>query len=131
MNRMIALTTATALVAGSGLALAAPASADGPEKHARGTIGTATYEISAEKDDRRYEVDADLDGVPAGSTWRMVVRHDGEVVAKRTARAARDEGRYDADFRSVRRPDTAGADTFKVTLERVDGTAKVTRTLGF
>jgi hypothetical protein len=82
MKRTIALTAATAVVAGSGFALATPAFADGPEKQAHGTIGGARYEISAEKDDGRYEVDADLDGVP-GSTWKLVVRHDGKVIAKR------------------------------------------------
>lgn len=133
MKRTIALTTATALVAGSGaLLVAAPAQADGPERHARGTIAGAQYEISAEKDNGRFEVDADIDRVPAGSTWKMVVRHDGKKVATRTATAVRDDdGHYDADFRDVKRADSAGKDVFKVTLKRTDGAGSVTRTLSF
>lgn len=132
MNRTIALTTAAALVAGTAtLAVAGAAQADGPERHAHGTVAGARYEMSAEKDNGRFEVDADLDGVPAGSTWRMVVRHDGTKVATRTAGAVRDDGRYDVDFPEVRRSDSSGADTFKVTLTRTDGAGKVTRTLTF
>lgn len=133
MKRMIALTTATALVAAPvALLVAAPAQADGPERHAHGSVAGAHYEISAEKDDGRFEVDADLDGVPAGSAWKMVVRHDGKKVATRTATAVRDDdGRYDADFRDVRRPNSAGKDVFKVTLTRTDGAGSVTRTLSF
>ncbi|WP_343908235.1 hypothetical protein, partial [Nocardioides aquiterrae] len=110
---------------------AAPAQADGPERHAHGTVAGARYEISAEKDAGRFEVDADLDGVPAGSAWKMVVRHDGEKVATRTAKAVRDDGRYDVDFREVRRGDSAGKDVFRVTLTRTDGAGRVTRTLTF
>lgn len=131
MKRTIALTTATALAGGTALAVAVPARADGPERHAHGSIAGARYEISAERDGGRYEVDADLDGVRSGSTWRMVVRHDGAKVATRTAHAVRDDGGYDVDFRGVHRPDTRGGDTFKVTITRVGGPATVTRTLSF
>jgi hypothetical protein len=130
-KQLIALTTASALVAGTGAALlATPAQADGPERHARGQVAGAAYEIGVEKD-RRFEVDADLDGVPAGSSWRMVVRHDGERIGSSTARAVRDDGRYEVDFREIRSANTPGADTFKVTLKRVGTSTKVTRTLRF
>ncbi|MDF1606292.1 hypothetical protein [Nocardioides sp. YIM 152315] len=130
-NRMIALTTAGALVAGSAALLAAPvAQADGPERHAHGRVAGATYEIAVEKE-RRFEVDADIDGVPAGSTWRLVVVHDGERVGARTAAAVRDDGRWEVDFREVRSRNTAGPDRFKVTLTRVGGPGKVTRKLAF
>lgn len=130
-KRIIALSTAAALVAGSAATLVAvPAQADGPERHAHGRVAGAEYEISIEKE-RRFEVDADLDGVPAGSTWRMVVRHDGKRVGTSTARAVRDDGRWEVDFREVRSADTSGGDTFKVTLSRVGGAGKVTRTLSF
>ncbi|GAB3197182.1 hypothetical protein GCM10027062_08320 [Nocardioides hungaricus] len=134
MKRTIALTTAATLVAGPAalaVVLAGPAQADGPERQVSGSVAGARYHISADKEDGRYEVDADLDGVPAGSSWRMVVRHDGRKVATRTARAVRDDGRYDVDFAGVRRPDSAGRDVFKVTLTRTDGAGSVTRTLTF
>lgn len=128
MKRMIATSAVAALAAGS-VAAAPPADAGGPERHARGSIGGASYDISVEKD-RGFEVDADVDRVPAGSTWRMVVRHDGARVATRTAHAVRDDGRWEVDFREVRTRDTPGRDRFTVKLERVGGTA-VTRTLTF
>ena len=44
----------------------------------------------------------------------------------------RDDGRYEVDFREIRSANTAGADTFKVTIKRVGGGgSKVTRTLRF
>lgn len=131
MKRTIALTTATALAAGTAAVLVAvPAQADGPERHAHGRVAGAAYDITIEKD-RRFEVDADLDGVPAGSTWRMVVRHDGTRVGTSTARAVRDDGRWEVDFREVNSADTSGGDAFTVTLSRVGGSGKVTRTLSF
>ena len=132
MKRTIALTTATALAVGSGALLlaAAPAQADGPERHAHGNVAGARYEMSAEKDNGRFEVDADLEGVPSGSSWKMVVRHDGTKVATRTAQAGRDDGRSTST--SARSPGRlAGKDDFKVTLTRTDGAGKVTRTLTF
>ncbi len=131
MKRTITLTTATLVVAGgSTLLLTPPAHAD-LEKHARGTVAGARYDISVEKERGHFDVDAELDGVAARSAWKMVVRHDGAKVATRTARATRDDGRWEVDFREVRRPDTAGSDVFKVTLKRTDGAGKVTRTLRF
>lgn len=130
-KRSIALATAVALAGGTATAaLAAPASADGPERHAHGTIGGATYEIGIEKE-HRFEVDADLDGVPAGSTWKLVVRHDGKRIATRVAHAEPDDGRYEVDFREVHSRNTPGADRFKVKIVRVGGSDKVVRTLGF
>jgi hypothetical protein len=131
INRTLAAAvTAVALAGGSTALVAAPAQADGPEKQRRGTVAGASYEISVEKD-RRFEVDADLDGVRSGSQWRMVVRHEGHKVAVRTAGAVRDDGRYEVDFREVHTRDTRGNDRFSVTLERIDGPGKVTRTLVF
>lgn len=130
MKRTIALTTAGVVLAGSATALVAlPAAADGPEKHARGDVAGARFDISVEKDHGQFEVDADLDGVAASSNWKMIVRHDGERVATRTASAVRDDGQWEVDFNEVHRPNTSGKDTFKVTLKRTDGTGKVTRTL--
>jgi hypothetical protein len=132
LKRTMALTAATALVTGTGTMLAAaPAHADGPEKHAYGSVGGGRYAISAEKEHRYFEVDAELDGVAAGSTWRMVVRHAGKRVGSHTARAHRDDGRYEVDFREFNLRNTAGKDTFRVTLRRVNGSAQVTRTVLF
>ena len=130
-QRAAALSAASALLAGGFTALVAlPAHADGPERHARGSIAGGQYEISIEKE-RRFQVDVELDRVPANSTWRIVVRHEGRRGATRTARAAGDDGRWDVDFPEVRSGNTPGADTFRVRIQRVGGTAQVTRTLRF
>lgn len=130
MKKPIAATAVALVVAGAAAVGITTAQADGPERNAYGSITGGHYEISVEKEGR-FEVDADIDAVPAGSTWKMVVRHDGKRVATRTARATRDDGQYEVDFASVHRPDTTGKDAFTVTLKRVDGTAKVARTLRF
>jgi hypothetical protein len=131
LKRALALATTAVVAATPVFLVPAPAQAGGPERHAHGTVAGARYEMSAEKDNGRFEVDADLDGVAAGSRWKMVVRHYGTTVATRTADAVRDDGRFDVDFPEVRRPDTRGKDVFKVTLTRTDGAGKVTRTLRF
>jgi len=131
LKRTIALTAAGTLVAGTAATvLALPAHADGPERDAHGQVAGAAYEISIDKE-RKYEVDADIDGVAANSTWKMVVHHNGTKVGTRTADAKRDDGRWEVDFRDVRSADKAGKDTFKVKLVRTDGPGKVTRTLSF
>ena len=129
-KQLIALSTATLMIGtGAAALVAAPAQADGPERHAHGRVAGASYEIGIEKE-RRFEIDADLDGVPAGSTWKLYVRHEGKRIAVRTARAVRDDGRWEVDFRDVRASNTAGKDTFKVRIKQVGGPS-VTRTITF
>ncbi len=122
-----AATTAAGALVASAL-LAAPAQADGPEKHATGTVAGGFYDISVEKEGG-FEVSADIEGVPASSTWRIIVRHDGQKVGSQKLRSRLDDGQHEVDFRDFSSADTAGKDTFRVTLRRTDGTAKVTRTL--
>ena len=130
-KRTVASIAAGALIAAPAtVLLAGPASADGPEREARGTVAGAQYDISVEKDGR-FEVSADLDGVPSGSTWKVVVKHEGKKVGSQTRNAKRDDGRYEVDFRDFHSENTRGKDTFKVTIKRVDGAGKVTRTLTF
>lgn len=131
MKRMIALGAAGAVAATSAVALAAPAWADGPEREAHGKVGGARYDIDIDKEHGKFEVDVDLDDAPKGSTWKLVVRHDGTKVGVRTAKAVLDDGEYEVDFRDVHSANTPGKDTFKVKIVRTDGPGKVTRTLAF
>ncbi len=129
-RRTVATIAAGALIAAPAtVLLAGPASADGPEREARGTVAGARYEMSAEKE-RHFEVSADLDGV-AGidvADRRQARRQEGR---QPDPKAVRDDGRYEVDFRDFHSKNTAGKDTFKITLKRVDGAGKVTRTLTF
>ncbi|MFT4082084.1 MAG: hypothetical protein QM638_05820 [Nocardioides sp.] len=128
-HRAIALTAAGTVLAGSVVATSATAFADGPERHASGTIGKAHYDIEIEKE-KRYEVSVDLDGVAKGSTWKLRVRHDGRLITKQKRTAERDDGRYEVDFRDVGSRNTSGKDTFTVTILRAGG-GKAVRTLVF
>lgn len=107
------LATATA---GATVLVAAPASAD---VERRGTCAGATYELSVDRERGGFEVDADVDRARPSSEWRVTVRHDGAVAVSRTLRAD-DEGELDVD---AWRRDTAGSDTFTLTVRPAGGWA--------
>ncbi|MCW2791831.1 MAG: hypothetical protein JWO76_929 [Nocardioides sp.] len=131
LTRTTALTTAAALLTAPAIALAAaPAHADGPEKHAQGAVGGGRYDINIEKENG-FDVGVDLEGIPASSTWKLVVKHDGKRVSTQTANSRLDDGRHEVDFRDVRSKNTKGKDSFTVKISRVDGAGSVTRTLTF
>ncbi|CAM3699548.1 hypothetical protein [Nocardioides zeicaulis] len=113
---LIATTALIATAGGAAVAVASPASAD---VERRGTCAGATYELNVDRERGGWDVDADLEGARAGSEWKVVLRHDGAVAASRTLRAD-DEGELDLD---AFRRDTAGKDTFKLTVKPVGGTA--------
>ena len=91
------------------------AHADGPSS--RGVCGTGTYELEAERDDGRIEVSADLNRLAPGSRWTVVLKHDGQRVV-RVSRTADAEGDIDVD---VDRPDTRGADVFRLKATSASG----------
>jgi hypothetical protein len=64
-------------------------------------------------------VSADLDGLRPGSSWKIVLRHDGTKIAS-VVRRADHEG--DVDIERYR-ADTAGSDKFTMRAKRVGGTA--------
>ena len=129
MNR-----TATALIAAGTLvaaplatiAAASPASADVSK---RGACGPGTYEFQVDREDREdgggFEVSADLDRLTPGSSWTLVIKHDGQRITKVT-RTADAEGELDID---VNRPNTAGSDAFRFKAAPVGGGAKCAATV--
>lgn len=108
MKTLIA-TTALAAAASTTVLGAGPASAD---VERRGTCAGAVFELAVDRERGGYDVDADIEGAAAHSRWRVTVRHDGVVAARRTL-TADDEGEVDLD--TVRR-DTAGKDTFRLSV---------------
>jgi hypothetical protein len=94
---------------------ASPASA--VEKSGR--CGGAKFELSVEKDDGRFEVEADVDNAKPGSRWRVVLRHDGKRFYNKVRRADR-EGDISVDRN---RRNTAGKDVFRLSVKKV-GTHK-------
>ena len=110
---------AAATLVGAPLALvAAPAHAD-VEKEREFRVAGAEVDFQVEKE-RRFDVDVDIDDARPGSRWRIVLRHDGKVVHDKVKRAD-DDGEVDVD---LKRRDTAGKDTFKLTVKRVGGAQK-------
>lgn len=104
----VALSAATTTV--SALALtAAPANAgDGDVEKAR-NCGGFRIELKVGPEDGGWEVESDVDDARAGSRWRIVIRHDGRRVFDRI-RTAGPGGDVEVD---LRRPNTAGSDTFR------------------
>ena len=115
-HRITAGLVAGALAVAPLTLLAAPAHADA-EKH--GQAGSGVYELSVDREDGGFDVSVDLDGLPRGQRWRIVLRHDGDEVASLVRRADR-EGDIEVERH---RPDTAGADVFWFTAMRVGGSA--------
>ena len=117
MKKIIATTALVATAAaGTAVLVAAPASAD---VERRGTCAGATFELSVDRERGGYDVDADIEGAKAYSSWRVTIRHDGKVAARRTLRAD-DEGELDLD---AWRRNTAGKDVFRLTVTPAGGSS--------
>ncbi len=116
-RRTITLTTAAAALTVPLVAVAAgPASADIDKG---GVCSGARYELSVDREDGRFEVDADIDDAPAGSRWRVQLSHEGRVYHDRVGTTDR-EGDLDVE---TLRANTAGSDTFTLKVTRV-GTSR-------
>ena len=128
MNRTTALIAAGALVAAplATLLAASPATADTTK---RGVCGQGSYEFQVDREDREdgggFEVSADLDRLVPGSSWTVVIKHDGQR-ATRVTRTADNEGELDVD---VKRTNTSGSDTFRFKAVPAGGGAKCAATI--
>jgi hypothetical protein len=117
MKKLIAATALLATAAGGATVLvAAPASAD---VERRGTCAGATFELNVDRERGGFEVDADIDNARAGSEWRVAIRHDGKLATSRVL-TADNEGELDLD---TFRRNTAGQDTFRLTVTPAGGSA--------
>lgn len=112
MNKKYALVTAgitTAIAVPAALLVAPAAQADVDRS---GRCAGAQFELSVDKERRGFEVEADIDDARPGSTWRIVLRHEGKVVTNVVRKAD-----YEGDLGVDRfRPNTAGKDTFRLTV---------------
>ena len=82
--------------------------------------GQAQVELNVDKEAGGFEVDGDVDNAKPGSTWKVVLRHDGNQVLTRTLKAD-DEGDLDVD---TLRPNTAGKDAFTFRVKNLGTDAK-------
>jgi hypothetical protein len=119
---VIASTALLATAAAGTVLVATPASADADVERT-GTCAGARYELNVDRERGGFEVDADLDRARPGSRWRVTLRHDGEVVTSKI-HTADAEGDIDVD---TWRRNTAGTDTFRLTVKPFGGTACSTK----
>lgn len=124
IRKTIAVLGVVTLAAAPASLLASPAHADGPGKHVQFRVSGAHVDFKVQKDEGRFDVDVDLDRAKRGSSWRVVMWHDGERFHNKVHRADID-GDVDID---KRRDDPPGADTFKVRVKKIGGDSK-TRTI--
>ena len=120
MKKTLITTTALVATVGATVLVATPAHAD---VERRGTCAGAMYELSVDRERGGFEVGVDLDRARAGSSWTVTLRHDGAVATSRTLRADA-EGEIDVD---TWRRNTAGTDTFRLTVRPAGGTACTTK----
>ena len=120
MKKTLITTTALVATVGATALVATPVHAD---VERRGTCAGATYELSVDRERGGFEVDADLDRARPDSSWTVTMRHDGAVATSRTLRADA-EGEIDVD---TWRRNTAGTDTFRLTVRSAGGTACSTK----
>ena len=108
----------TIIGASLALLLSLPLLGSGPA-HARGgddavrtgsCSGRTDWRIKAGPDDGRMEVEAEIDSNRRGQTWRWVLRHDGQVVARGRSRTAGPSGSFEVERRTS---DRAGSDSFR------------------
>lgn len=120
MKKLIASAALLTTAAGTTVLAAAPANAD---VERRGTCAGAIFELSVDRERGGYDVDADVEGAKPFSRWKVVIRHNGSVAAKRILRAD-DEGELDLD---TFRRNTSGKDTFKLRVKPVGAGACSTK----
>ena len=112
LRRPVAAVSTLAVLSVPALALTAtPAHAVDKSQRCDG----ARMELSVERADGGFEVEADVDDATPGSRWRIVMRHDGKRFFKDVCRA---DGEGDISVDRDRR-DTAGRDVFKLRVNRV------------
>ena len=122
LRRTTATLGAAALLAGP-LTFMTAAPAVAADREFR--YGGAEIEFDVEKDDGRFEVEVDVDDAKPGSKWRIILKHDGNRFHKKVHRADSD-GEIEIE---KNRPDTRGADVFKLRIKKIGGPKAVTRTI--
>lgn len=124
LTASVATLAAAAVVAGP-VAVLTAGSASAAEREGR--CDGAEHQLEVEREDGRFEVDADIDDAAPGSRWKVVLKHDGRTYVSTTRTADRD-GDVSVDRN---RANTAGADTFTMTVNKVGTSGSCTHTIRF
>ena len=80
--------------------------------------GSTDWKIKAGPDDGRMEVEAEVDSNRVGQTWRWVLRHEGEVVARGRSTTTAPSGSFEVERRTN---NAAGTDSFRFRATRAGG----------
>lgn len=118
-----ALTLAGLTAAPLAVLTAAPASAVERE----GRCDGAEFQLEVERDNGRFDVDADIDDATPGSKWRVILKHEGRNFYN-VQRTADSDGDISVDRT---RPNTRGADTFVMKINKVGTGGSCTHRIRF
>lgn len=116
MNRtrkVFALTSAASLLTVPVIAFGATSASADTDRTV--SCGGGVHELSADREDGRFEVDAEVDRAKPGSLWRVQLSHDGKTYYDKT-RAADREGEIEVE---TLRANTSGNDVFRLKVTRV------------
>lgn len=116
-TRIVALATGAAVLSGPVALVTAGSAAADVER--QGVCKNGVYEFSVDREGRHHEASVDLDGLTPGTTWRVVLRHNGERVAVRRIVA---DAEGDVEFERTRLH-ASGQDTWRFKARQV-GTGK-------
>ncbi|HET7386583.1 MAG TPA: hypothetical protein VFJ19_07980 [Nocardioidaceae bacterium] len=110
MRIRAAVAAAVAAVAASTTLITIPAaSAHDREVQHRGSCSRHTdWKLKVKRDDRRLEVEAEVDSNRNGQAWKWRIRHDGHVAARGTRRTLPPSGSFEVHRRLANH---RGADT--------------------
>lgn len=126
-KRTAAMVAAVAL-GGSGFAVMSTGTASAAPAGKSKACDGGRISLDVDRENRRFEVEGDLDNVTPRARWRVTLKHDGKVVVRATKRSDR-EG--DLDAFEKRRPNTQGKDRFVFRAKRLSSgpscTIRVTR----
>lgn len=120
----VASLAAAAVVAGP-LAVVTAGSASAAEREGRCDGAERQFEV--EREDGRFEVSADIDDAAPGSRWKIVLKHDGRTYLN-VVRSADRDGEISIDRN---RANTAGADKFVMTVNKVGTGGSCSHTIRF
>lgn len=116
-KRVIIIGAVTAAVVAAGGVGVGVWAADDNEAADRGTMGNATYELSAEPEGDGLEVNFELQSGAPGETWQVTMSHNGTPVVE-GERVTDEDAELDVDLLIG---DSDGEDSFSVTAVDPDG----------
>jgi hypothetical protein len=108
--KTMAMFAAVAIVAGSVLTGPVAMAGDGDVIRTGSCSGRSDWKLKAGPEDRRLEVEFEVDQNVRGDTWRVVMKHDGDVFFRDRRTTRGPSGSFEIERRV---DDSAGTDRFR------------------